>query len=226
MSSTPTIPSDGSASATITAFVRDANNNLLPGVVVTFAASSGGMSGSPATTNASGTATADLVTAGDSSLRTITVTAAAGSLSAQVGVQVVAATSTGAVQMGTGSGASFQPGIIGIASSNLTAGGSTTLTISIVQSGGILYTGSATVVFNSACIAAGRAQIRQNGVAVPSVTTTTGIVTVTYAATGCSGSDVITATSTVNGSNLSATGTVTVAAASAGSIEFVTAAPT
>lgn len=225
-SSVATIPDDGSANATITAFVRDASNNLLSGIPVTFTASSGGISGSPATTDSTGTATATLLTAGDTSLRTIVVTAAAGSLTAQVSVQVVASTATTTVQMGTGTGASFQPGVIGIATSSLSAGGSTSLTVSLVQSNGTLYTGSATIGFNSPCAAAGTAEIRQNGVKVSSVTTTSGVATVTYVAQGCSGDDVITASASVSGQALSASGTVTVAAATVGSIEFVSATPT
>jgi Bacterial Ig-like domain (group 1) len=224
--SAPSIPSDGSANATITAFVRDANNALVAGVPVVFTASSGGISGSPATTDTSGTATATLLTAGDSSLRTVTVTATAGSLQATVNVQVVASSSSTAVQMGTGTGSQFQPGVIGISNPNLSAGGSTSLTVSLLQTGGTLYTGSVSVSFNSPCVAAGTAQIRVNGAPVPSVTTTTGIATVTYVASGCSGADVITASATISGQALSANGTVTVAAATVGSIEFISATPT
>lgn len=141
-------------------------------------------------------------------------------------MQVVASSSGSAtVQMGTGTGTGFQPGIIGVSNSNLSAGGTSSLTVSLMKSDGTLFTGSADIVFDSACIAGGQAQIRFNGVAVPSVTTTTGLATVTYAATGCSGSDAITATSTVNSQSLSASGALTVAAATAGSIEFVSATP-
>ncbi|HEX7080901.1 MAG TPA: Ig-like domain-containing protein [Gammaproteobacteria bacterium] len=224
--STQSIAADGSESATITAFVRDADNNLVAGVPVEFTASSGGISGSPAVTDDSGQATATLVTAGDNSLRTITVTAAAGSLQAQVNVQVVASSSASSVQMGNGSGATFQAGIIGISNSDVSAGGATSLTVSLVQSGGTLYTGAATINFNSPCVANGLAEIRQNGAPVTAVTTQTGIATVTYAAVGCSGDDVITASSTIDNESLSATGTVTVAAAAVGSIEFVSATPT
>jgi hypothetical protein len=225
-SSTSTIPSDGSSSAEITAYVRDASNKLVAGIPVDFTASSGGISGSPAVTDASGTAKATLVTAGDPSLRTITVTAQAGSLQAQVDVPVVSTSTSTTLQMGNGSGASFQPGIIAISNPNVSAGGSTSLTVSLVQSGSVLYSGSASIGFNSACIAAGTAEIRQNGTAVTSVTTQTGLATVTYVAIGCAADDVITASASVNGQNLSAAGTVTVAAASVGSIEFVSATPT
>ncbi len=225
-SDSSTIPADGSSSAKITAFVRDANNNLLAGIPVSFTATSGGVSGSPAVTGTDGTATGTLVTAGDSSLRTITVTAQAGSLSSTVDVQVVSSSTSKSLQMGNGSGGSFQVGQIGISNSGLSAGGSTSLTVSLVQSGGVLYTGSADISFNSQCIAAGTAEIRQNGQKVTTVSTQTGLATVTYVAVGCGGTDSITATSNANAQNLSATGTVTVAQASVGSIEFVSATPT
>jgi len=85
------ILSDGSESATITAFVRDSSNRLLESVPVTFASSSGGISPPTANTAADGTAAATLVTAGDATLRTITVTATAGGVSGTVAVPVVAA---------------------------------------------------------------------------------------------------------------------------------------
>jgi hypothetical protein len=225
-SSSPTIPSDGSADATLTAFVRDANNNLIEGIPVQFTASSGGVSGSPAITDSTGTANAQLVTAGDSTLRTVTVTATAGSLQATVDVQVVAGTTSNTVQMGSGTGMNFLPGMMGISNTTLSAGGSTSLSVSLVQSDDTLYTGSATVGFNSACIAAGTAEVRVNGAPQTNVTTTSGIATVTYAALGCSGDDVLTASTTIGSQSLSANGTVTVAPATVGSIEFVSATPT
>ena len=126
------------------------------------------------------------------------------------------------VQLGNGSGAAFQAGVIGISSANVSAGGSTSLTVSLVQSDGTLYTSSASITFNSACIAAGTAAIQPQA----SATTTTGIVTVTYAAKGCSGSDVISATTTIGALSYSASGTVTVAQAAIGSISFISATPT
>ena len=87
--SLPQIPSNNSASATITAFVRDADNNFLAGVPVTFSATSGGLAVTTATTNAAGQATATLGTAGDPTNRTITVTATAGKQAGTVTIGVV-----------------------------------------------------------------------------------------------------------------------------------------
>jgi hypothetical protein len=90
--SLPQIPSNNSANATITAFVRDASNNFLTGIPVTFTATSGGLAVTTATTNADGQATATLGTAGDPTNRSITVTATAGKQSGAVTIGVVGTT--------------------------------------------------------------------------------------------------------------------------------------
>ncbi len=131
-----------------------------------------------------------------------------------------AGTGTGAtVSLGNPAGTSFSPGAMGITSASLSAGGSTSLQVVLQQSDGALYTQSTDISFNSTCSALGQATIQSP------VTTTNGVASTTYVATGCSGDDVITATATVNGTQISATGTVTVAAAAVGSIQFESATP-
>ncbi len=98
LTSNPQIPSDGGVPVTITALLRDVNNNFVAGQSVTFAADSGGLSviqadptigGAPAaTTDENGRATAELSAAGDPTDRVITVTATAGDLTATVLVAV------------------------------------------------------------------------------------------------------------------------------------------
>lgn len=88
ITSTPQIPSDNSKSATITAIVRDSNNNAVSGASVLFSSTSGLLAGSPAVTDDSGTATATLSTPGAWANRTITVTASVGSISSTVQVAV------------------------------------------------------------------------------------------------------------------------------------------
>lgn len=215
--SSPSILSDGSSTATITALVRDASNNLIAGIPVTFSSTSGGVAVTQATTSTSGAALATLSTAGDSSLRAITVTVKSGGKSAVVVVQVVAGTSSTSVQMGSPVGAGFTAAVIGISSTNLSAGGSASLTVALQQSDGTLYTQPATVNFSSTCAAQGLATIS------PPVSTTTGVATATYVAKGCSGPDTITATSTIGSNSLSATGKLTVVAASVGSIVYKSA---
>jgi hypothetical protein len=133
--------------------------------------------------------------------------------------------------MGNGTGSGFQSGMIGLSSATLSAGGTTSLDVTIVDKTGTLYTTApVTVTFNSPCVAQGFATIAASGGSTAGATpdtviTSTGSVTATYTAKGCSGADVITATATVASKSLTATGTVTVAAASIGSIQFISASP-
>lgn len=89
LTSSPTLPSDGSSPVDITALVRDANNNLVEGAFVAFNATSGGLTITQNTTDANGVATATLNNAGDPSLRTITVTAQASNVTDATTVDVV-----------------------------------------------------------------------------------------------------------------------------------------
>jgi hypothetical protein len=101
LTSSPQVPSDNSAPATISAIVKDANNNLLAGVPVQFQVTSGaivpvqtaaGKTASPAvvagTTDANGLAQASVTTPGDPSNRAITVNATAGSATGTVTLSV------------------------------------------------------------------------------------------------------------------------------------------
>ncbi len=122
------------------------------------------------------------------------------------------------VTMGSGVPPGFSAGTIEVAVPSLAAGGGTSLRISLVTNDGALYLENTTITFSSACIAQGLAT-------APAVSTSTGVATTTYSATGCSGADVITASAIAEGRSTSATGSVTVAAAVVGSIEFVSATP-
>ena len=194
----------------------------MAGVPVSFTSTSGGLAITQGITDNNGQAIATLSTAGDSSPRTITVTASAGGRTATTGVTVAATSSSTTVNIGNGSGTAFQPNVLAIAVPTLSAGGSTSVTVSVVRQDGTLYSSPVSLNFNSPCVAAGTAQIQPSA----TVTTTTGQATVTYVARGCSGSDTITATTTVGSQSLSATGSVTVAAAAIGTIAFVSATPT
>jgi Bacterial Ig-like domain (group 1) len=95
--SSPQLDSDGTKSVTLTALVRDAANNVLSGIPVSFSApppSSASIQVTSGTTGATGTATALLTTGGDPSNRTITVTATTGNLSSSQQVQVIGTTLT------------------------------------------------------------------------------------------------------------------------------------
>jgi hypothetical protein len=141
-------------------------------------------------------------------------------------------TTTPVYSLGNGTGAGFQTGMIGLTSSTLSAGGSTSLTVNIVDQTGTPYTSATpvTITFNSPCMSQGLATIvaagtSGSGATAGTITTTNGTGSATYAAKGCSGSDVITASTIVGSATLTATGTLTVAAATIGSIQFVSATP-
>ncbi|MGH8219190.1 MAG: beta strand repeat-containing protein [Steroidobacteraceae bacterium] len=93
-SSSATIPADGSASATVSALVRDSNNVALQGVTVAFAATAGSLAITNATTDATGTATATLTASGAAAGSSITVTASAGTASGKASIGVVASQQT------------------------------------------------------------------------------------------------------------------------------------
>jgi hypothetical protein len=102
LTSSPQMPSNNSAPVTITAILQNANNQLLPGVPVSFQASSGaiatvattaGAAASPVvpagTTDVNGAAQATLSTPGNLQNRNITVTVTAGTATATLQIQVV-----------------------------------------------------------------------------------------------------------------------------------------
>jgi hypothetical protein len=94
LTSSPQIPSDGGANATVSALVRDSNNNVMANVSVVFNASSGSLVVTqPSVTDASGVLTAELSTAGDRTNRTITINGiAGGSVQGSIAVDVVGTT--------------------------------------------------------------------------------------------------------------------------------------
>lgn len=123
----------------------------------------------------------------------------------------------------TDSVGTFHDGQLNIAlasGATLSAGGQTNITANLVDSTGVAYTTSVDVTFTSTCVGAGSATLTSP------VTTTTGTAVSVYTDKGCGAVDTITASATVNGTLLTATGSVTVAAQTVGSIQFVSATPT
>lgn len=129
-------------------------------------------------------------------------------------------TTSTTVRIGSGTGAGFTAGILALGVSTLSAGGSTGVTANLVDANGSPYTTSTDVTFTSTCVSEGSATLTSP------VTTTTGTANSTYVAIGCAGIDTITATATVDGGTISASASITVLAATLGSIQFVSATPT
>ena len=86
LTSSPSMGTSSTSEVTLTAQVKDSNNNLLEAESVIFTANGGALAIDSATTNASGIASARLSPAGDPSNRTITVSALAGTVSGSVTV--------------------------------------------------------------------------------------------------------------------------------------------
>lgn len=88
--SSPELKSSGATGSevTVTALVKNAQNNAMEGVSVMFSADSGALSGVDAKTDKNGQAKASLGTSGDRTNRTITVTVQAGGRSASGTVKV------------------------------------------------------------------------------------------------------------------------------------------
>lgn len=140
---------------------------------------------------------------------------------------VVANTPTGGttgnplvVTMGSSGSGSFEEGILDVGVVDLSAGGSTSISVQLKTGDGAPYSESATVTFSSDCHSAGLAEIAE-----PSVTTDIGTATTTYTDLGCAGTDTISARATIGDTVLTATGSVNVSPATLGAIEFISATP-
>jgi hypothetical protein len=127
--------------------------------------------------------------------------------------------------IGTGFGDAYQSGVLSVNTTSLSAGGSTQITATIVDSGNNnkkIASEEYTVLFNSSCATDGRAEFSK-----PEVTTSSGDVTVTYTAKGCSGDDFITfglypSGTTGAGDRLAvASGSITVAPPEVGAITYI-----
>ena len=87
-SSGGTLASSGGTAVNVIAFVKDANNAIVPNASVTFRADSGALGATVVSTNAQGQAVVSLNTGGDASLRTIKVSAIAGAQTASTDISV------------------------------------------------------------------------------------------------------------------------------------------
>jgi hypothetical protein len=121
----------------------------------------------------------------------------------------------GATNLEMGSGTPFVKDVAGLTLDTISAGGTTVVSVDIVDENGDLYTSPVDVTFTSNCVAAGTATISSP------VTSSNGTASSTYLVQGCVGYDPIIGSANAGGVSLTATASVRVEAASAGSIEFV-----
>jgi len=162
-----------------------------------------------------GTATASITYQGTTATDTVSFQV---STSGGSGVPTVLSMGWGTVSGTSVTG--FVANTMNIGLTTLSAGGTTSATVLIVDDTNTLYTTPVDVSFTSGCVGTGGA------IMDASVTTVNGVASSTYLAQGCVGSDTITASASIGGTTYTATGTLTVQAGSVGSIEFVSATPT
>ena len=114
----------------------------------------------------------------------------------------------------------FTEGAIDLGLANISIDGNTSVTVRIIDFNGNPVTSPHTVTFSSQCTFSGDAKFSDSNGDTDTDNTITGIASLTYTATGCVGSDVITVTTQSGNDTLTATGTLNIAAAALGSIEF------
>jgi hypothetical protein len=201
--------------ATITATVLEGTSPK-EGVVVTFITSLGNFTPEAGTalTNNEGIASLVLNSGDISGAGVVTATISTGEEAAIGFTTEAVSPSVTVVRLGSGTDADFTEGDANISLAQISAGGTTVVSVSLVDEQGGLYSETIELNFSSRCTEEGTATLN------PTVITSNGLATSTYLAKGCIGEDTIQVNTTVGGINLSATGLVNVLQADVGSIIF------
>ncbi|MEJ2531296.1 MAG: hypothetical protein P8Y92_05805, partial [Halioglobus sp.] len=215
----PTSSVTATKPATLTAKVTR-KNNPVAGVVATATGDIGEITPATSLTDGNGEATFQ-ITAGDTlGAGTIEVSVDSPDEGEPPFTQTISfQVGSAGLRLGHFEDGVFIDGVIGVDSPNLSTAGTALLRIDLVDEDGDLSSATETINLTSGCAANGLADLAETVQAV------NGTATTTYTATGCSGSDQITATLA---GNAAATAQVTISVASpdADVIEFVSAAPT
>src|SRR6266571_4641779 len=205
-----------SAPATVRATVRDAAGVGVPSVVVTFTTNAALGTLIPASgtalTDAFGTATVGLTAASLTAAGAATLTA-----TSQVGTTAVTASIGFAVGAANVTITNFIFGVGGAGQPPLSAFGTTSVSVT-VNSNGVPVTSPQTVTFSSPCAGSGKAVLTSSV-----LTGAGGVAIASYRDVGCGSNDLVTAS--VSGI-ANASSTLTVAAPTTGSIQFISATPT
>ncbi|MCW8832689.1 MAG: hypothetical protein OQK09_11210 [Colwellia sp.] len=212
------VDADGNPTDTITSsksgkVIAEVNGISTP-IIVNFVTTVGEIPIATAITNADNQASVDILAGGSLGAGSVTASIASGE-SGQVLLVVGSSTVT------MGSGDPFVEGDAEISLAQISAGGTSVVTVNIIDDQGALFTEPVDVNFSSSC----------SSLSTPSaelsspITTSNGIATSTYLAKGCVGDDPINVTANAGGINLAATTSVNVLPADVGSIEFVSSVP-
>ena len=212
------VDSDGNPTDTITSSKPGKVIALVDGIsrplIVTFVTTVGEIPITTAITNDDNQASVDILAGGSLGAGSVTASIESGENN---DVLLVVGSST--VIMG--SGTPFVEGEAEISLAQISAGGTTVVSVNIIDDQGALFTEPVDVNFSSSCasLSTPTAEISSP------ITTSNGVATSTYLAKGCVGDDPINVTANAGGINLSATASVNVLPADVGSIEFVSASP-
>ncbi len=210
--------STGSATQTITSAnpgkIIATVSGATSAVIVSFSTDIASIPVPTAITDANNQASVNIIASSSLGAGTVTATVT-GAESADI-VYVVGSTN---LQMG--SGTPFVEGVANISVSQISAGGTTTVVVAVVDENGQVFNDPVEVNFSSSCSSA----IPPTANLSTPINTVNGTASSTYLAQGCVGDDAISVTANAGGINLSATGSVNVLSADVGSIEFVSATP-
>ncbi|WP_434925897.1 hypothetical protein [Shewanella sp. HL-SH2] len=200
--------SPGKLTATVTGISKP--------TIVTFDTDIGDLPIKTAVTNAEGKATVDIYAGSSLGAGEVRATLPTN----EVGKTIVVVGATNVV-MGSGSGTTFVAGQAEVSTTNLSAGGTATITVRIQDDLGQPFNQPVDVNFSSTCATKNPAQAELSS----PVSSSNGVATSTYLAQGCVGEDQINVTANAGGISLSAVGTINVLQADVGSISFVSAVP-
>lgn len=204
--------------AVVTAVVRE-DGSVVSGVVVDFSTLNdiARLSTDAVLTNSDGIAEVTLFAGTESSADYVVASLNTGE-EAQIGFTTVGVSET-VVRLG--SGEPFVEGTIELGLSQISAGGTTVISVLLVDENDELYDESVVVNFTSSCAEQSTPLAEIDA----EVVTSNGQANATYLAKGCVGDDLIRVVAEVNGNTLTATGSVNVLPASIGSIQFTSATP-
>ena len=182
--------------------------------VVSFVTTAGEIPVATAITNGSNQAIVDILAGSSLGAGTITATIS-------TDVSATMAFAVGATNLRMGSGTPFQEKMAFVGAGQISAGGTTVVSVSVIDENGNPFLEPVEVNFSSSC----SSQAAPTAILSSPVNTVNGVASTTYLAQGCVGDDSINVTANAGGVNLSASATVNVLSADVGSIEVVSATP-
>ncbi len=198
--------SPGKLTATVTGINKS--------VIVTFDSPIGDLPIKSAVTDSEGKATVDIYAGSSLGAGEVTATLSTN----EVGTTIIV---VGATNVVMGSGSPLVEGVAEVSTTNLSAGGTATISVLIQDDKGNPFTQPVDVKFSSTCATKNPAQAQ---ISSP-VSSSNGVATSTYLAQGCVGEDQINVTADAGGISLSAIGIINVLQANVGSIVFISAEP-